>query len=80
MSEKMCRATYRRTKVRSHRGTTENISIQLPLAWDVILGDLHLKTTRLSIEELHSVERPDNFNVTCFKHKTKVRRTDLLKQ
>lgn len=50
----------------AHRGRTEDFSVQLPLAVDVILRDLHLETSRLSVKQLHAVNRPDNLDVTSW--------------
>lgn len=53
----------------AHRGRTEDISVQLPLAVDVVLGDLHLETSRLSIKQLHAINRTNYLDVTSFKEK-----------
>lgn len=47
----------------SHRGRTEEFSVQLPLAVDVVLRDLHFESSRLSIEQLHTVDWPDHLDV-----------------
>lgn len=59
----------------THRGRTEDFPVQFPLAVDVVLRDLHLETSRLSIKQLHAINRPNHLDVTswCFfggKHKT----------
>lgn len=57
-------------EVKSYRGATEDFPIQFPLAVDVVLGDLHLKTSRLAIKKLHSVNGPDHFHIECFEGET----------
>lgn len=53
-------------KQSTHRGRTEHRSIQLPLSVDVVLRDLHFKTSRFSIKQLHAINWPNNFDVACF--------------
>lgn len=55
----------------AHRGRTEDVSFQFPLAVDVVLGDLHLETSRLSIEQLHAINRTNNLDVTSWWFKEK---------
>jgi len=42
---------------------TEDFSVQFPLAVDVILTELHLKSNRLSIKHLSAVHRPNHLDV-----------------
>lgn len=53
-------------EVSAHRGRTEDFSIQFPLAVNVILRDLHLETSRLSVKQLHAINWPNNLDVTCW--------------
>lgn len=51
----------------AHRGWTEDLPVQLPLAMNVVLGDLHLKTSRLPIKQLHAINRPYYLDVTSWR-------------
>ncbi len=60
----------------AHRGRAEDFAVQLPLAVDVVLGNLHLETSRLSIKQLNAINRPNYLDVTsCWERKTKPLRT-----
>jgi len=48
------------------RRRAEDLPVQLPLAVDVLLGDLHLEASRLSVEKLHAVNRPNDLDVASW--------------